>query len=160
MKYISKISKTGFLFAVAALLFFSSCNKELEQFSETAPAAPTGKSLGETLAANPDDSLYLALVKRGGLLTTIDNVSATLTMFVPDNAAMRSFVTAVTSGAIPAGAPDYVVSDFLTNTFPADQANAIVSYNILPQLVKAANIPSSFPNLQYPSIFNPAPTVS
>lgn len=161
MKYISNMTKISILFAVSAILILSSCNKDLEQFSEAAPApTPTGNSLGQVLAANPDDSLYLALVKRGGLLNTINNTSASLTMFVPGNDAMRAFVAAVSGGAIPVGTPDNIVSGFLSNTFPADQANAIVSYNIVPQLLKVASIPDTYPNLQYPSIFNPEPTLS
>ena len=160
MKYISKMNRIGFLSAIAAMLILSSCNKDLEQFSETAPVPATGISLGATLAANPDDSLYLVLVKRGGLLTTINNTAATFTMFVPGNSAMRSFVAAVSGGLLPPGTPDPIIAGFLSTTFPADQAAAIVSYNIVPQSLKIANIPATFPNLQYATILNPEPTLS
>ena len=160
MKYISKMNRIGFLSAIAAMLILSSCNKDLEQFSETAPVPATGNSLGATLAANPDDSLYLVLVKRGGLLETINNTATTFTMFVPGNGAMRSFVTAVSGGAIPPGTPDPIIAGFLSTTFPADQAAAIVSYNIVPQSLKIANIPTAFPNFQYATILNPEPTLS
>lgn len=161
MKYITRMSKISLLLAVSAIAILSACNKDLEQFTEAAPAPyPTGNSLGTVLAANPDDSLYLALVRRGGLLNTINNDTASLTMFVPGNAAMRQFVTAASGGLVPPGAPDQVFSGFISNNFPADQAYAIVSYNIVPQLLKAADIPASFPNIQYPTLFNPAPTLS
>ncbi|MEO8769096.1 MAG: fasciclin domain-containing protein [Ferruginibacter sp.] len=160
MKYISKMNKIGFLSAIAAMLILSSCNKDLEQFSEAAPVTPTGNSLGATLAANPDDSLYLVLVKRGGLLETINNTATTFTMFVPGNNAMRSFVAAVSGGLLPPGTPDPIIAGFLSTTFPADQAAGIVSYNIVPQSLKIANIPAAFPNFQYATILNPQPTLS
>ena len=161
MKYISKMSKISFLLAISAMMILSACNKDLEQFPEPAPTPyPTGNALGKVLASNPDDSLYLALVRRAGLLSTINNDTATFTMYVPDNNAMRAFVGAVTGGAIPPGTPDPIVSDFLTNTFPADQAYAVVGYNIVPQLLTLSNVTADFPNLQYPSIVNPAPTLS
>ena len=159
MKYISQIIRSSSLLAVSAMLILSACNKDLQQFTE--PVTPvTGSSLGETLVANADDSLYVALVKRAGLLTTINNTAATFTMFVPGNNAMRIFVNAASGGAIPVAAPDAIHSGFISTTIPVATANAIVSYNILPQLVKAIDIPATFPNLQYPTIFNPAPTLS
>ncbi len=161
MKYISKMSKISFLLAISAMMILSACNKDLEQFPEPAPTPyPTGNALGKVLASNPDDSLYLALVRRAGLLSTINNDTATFTMYVPDNNAMRAFVAAVTLGGIPIGTPDAIVSDFLTNTFPTDQAYAVVGYNIVPQLLPIAAVTDAFPNLQYPSIVNPAPTLS
>lgn len=154
------MNKISFLLALGTMLILSSCNKDLETFSEPAPVTPIGNSLGGTLAANPDDSLYLVLVRRGGLLETINNTAATFTMFVPDNNAMRLFVAAVSGGALPPGTPDQVIAGFLSTTFPADQAAAIVSYNIVPQSLKIANIPAAFPNLQYATILNPEPTLS
>lgn len=160
MKYITICKKFSALLAVSALLVTASCNKEPEQFKEAATPTPTGNALGQTIASNPDESLYLALVRRGGLEDLINNTSATYTMFVPGNGAMRNFVAAVSGGTLPVGTPDDIVSGFLSTTFPADQAAAIVSYNIVPQAVKAADIPATYPNLQYPSILNPAPTIS
>ncbi|MFT3907880.1 MAG: hypothetical protein QM737_00520 [Ferruginibacter sp.] len=161
MKYISKMNKISFLLAISAMMILSACNKELEQFPEAAPTPyPTGNALGKVLASNPDDSLFLALIERAGLLSTINNDTATFTMYVPNNTAMRQFVVAVAGGAVSPGDPDAVFSGFIRNFFPADQAYAVAGYNIVPQLLPIAAVTSDFPNLQYPSIVNPAPTLS
>jgi hypothetical protein len=147
--------------AIIALLFvLTSCNKDVQQFPVTPPTPASGISLGETLKATADDSLYYRMIIRGGMLTTINNLSATYTMFVPGNAAVRQFVNVASGGAIPVAAPDAVHSGFISTTLPAASAAGIVGYNIIPQKVLAANIPTTFPNIQYPSIVNPAPTIS
>lgn len=160
MKYNSKIFKRGFLSAASAILILSACNKDVEQFADPVTPVPAGNTLGATLAADPDDSLYLAMVKRAGLLTTINNPGANYTLFVPDNNAMRIFVNAASGGAIPIAAPDAVHSGFISTTLPVASTAGLVGYNIVPQKVTAADIPATFPNFQYPTILNPAPTVS
>lgn len=160
MKYISKNIRITSLVAIAAMLVLSSCNKDVEQFTEAAIVPSTGTTLGATLAANPDDSLYLAMVNRAGLLSTINDASGSYTLFVPGNNAMRIFINAASGGAIPVAAPDAVHSAFINNSLPVASAVGIVSYNIVPQRVPAASITADFPNLQYPTILNPAPTLS
>lgn len=160
MKYIPKIVKISFLFAVAAIMILSSCNKEPEQIQGTVVTPPSGISLGATITATTDNSFYLALITRAGLLSTINNTATSYTMFVPGNTAMKIFVNIASGGQIPIGAPDAVFLDFISSTLPVATANAIVSYNILPQVIRITDIPATFPNLQYPSIFNPAPAIS
>ncbi|CAN5782744.1 hypothetical protein BH11BAC4_BH11BAC4_25340 [soil metagenome] len=161
MKYINKSTKTSFLLGLAAMLVFSSCNKDLEQFPGT-PAAgiSTDPALGDVIKANADDSLYYRMIVKSGLLATINNKTTTYTMFVPGNSAMRSFITAASGGLVPPGAPDAVFSGFITANLPAASAAGIVSYNTCPQALFSSSIPSTFPNFQYPSILNPAPTLS
>ncbi len=162
MKYISKIVKSSLLVALSAIVVLSSCNKDPQLIPDPVIPAPSGPALGETIAANPDDSLYYALIKRGGasLVAMINNKPTSFTMFVPDNNAMRIFITAASGGAVPPGSPDAVFVGFINTALPTATANAIVSYNIVPQVIRAADIPSSFPNFQFPSILNPAPAVS
>ena len=143
-----------------AITVLSACNKDVEQFPNPTVTPPTGQSLGQVLAATPDDSLYFRMVVRGGLLPLISNNATSYTMFVPTNAAVRSFVNIASGGLIPANAPDAVHSAFISTTLPAASAAGIVSYNICPQRIMAAAITTNFPNLQYPSILNPAPAVS
>ena len=159
MKYFFNHIKI-FLLVASAILIFSSCNKNVEQFAETPAANPTGQSLGQVLAATASDSLYNRLVIKGGMVAAISNLPATFTMFVPDNNAMKAFINAISGGAVPLAAPDAVFSGFITANIPASTAAAIVSYNIIPQAVKTSNIPGTFPNFQYPSILNPAPSIS
>ncbi|MBL7703515.1 MAG: fasciclin domain-containing protein [Ferruginibacter sp.] len=156
MKYIAKRIKIHALPAIAAMMFMlSSCNKDVEQFATPVVVTPTTPALGETIATIADDSLYYRMIVRSGLLATVNNKSNIFTMFVPNNAAMRQFVTAASGGAVPPGAPDAVVSGFIANTLPVTTAASIVSYNMMPQSIKMANVPNTFPNWFYPTNLNP-----
>jgi uncharacterized surface protein with fasciclin (FAS1) repeats len=167
MKYIINKIKTGSLIAVAAMAVLASCNKDMPAIEGPTPISPnpvpsTARALGDTLntPARANDSLFYKLIVRGGMLATLNNKQATYTMFVPTNAAMRTFLTAASGGAIPAGSPDAVYVGFINTNLPAASAAGIVSYNIIPQKVLAANIPATFPNFQYPTLINPAPQIS
>ncbi len=160
MKLINKIKKFGTA-AAASLLLFTSCNRV-----DTAPTpsaidtTTTGITLSATLAASADDSLFNRMVVRSGLQSTLNTRTNRYTLIVPNNAAMRVFVNAASSGAIPVAAPDAVHSAFLGSTLPVTTAASIVSYNILPQVVRSSSFPTSFPNLEYATTLNPAPTLS
>lgn len=152
--------RTWALLIISALFILSACNKEPEQFAEPPQVIPTGATLGETLAATPDDSLYYRLIVRSGMLAAINNNATTFTMFVPGNNAMKLFINAISGGLVPLAAPDAAFSGFITTNIPVATAAAIVSYNITPGALTSSNIPNTFPNFQYPSIFNPAPALS
>ncbi len=153
MKYITKKIKIHFLLAITAMMFIlSSCNKNLEQFATPVVVTPAGLALGETIATIPDDSLYYRFIVKSGLLPTINNKSNIFTMFVPNNAAMRQFLVAI--GA-PPGQSDAVYSGFITAFVPAATAASIVSYNMMPQLIKMSSVPNTFPNFFYPTNLNP-----
>ncbi len=160
MKYKFKSLKTGFILSITAMVVFTSCNKDLETITEPAATAPSGSALGETLKASANDSLYYRLIIKSGLLNSLNNKSTTFTMFVPDNNAMRIFINAASGGLVPINAPDAVFSGFITANIPTATAAGIVSYNTCPQALFSSSIPATFPNFQYPSILNPAPTIS
>lgn len=128
------------------------------------PANPSGSRLSQVLAATPSDSLYNRLVIKSGILTatpaTITDSTLRFTMFVPDNNAMKVFINGISGGAVPLNAPDAVFSGFITANIPASSALGIVSYNIVPQALTTSSFPTAFPNLQYPTILNPAPSLS
>lgn len=156
MKYITNKIKIHFLLAIAAMMFIlSACNKSLEQFATPVVVAPAGPALGETIATIADDSLYYRMIVRSGMLATINNKSNNFTMFVPNNAAMRQFVTAASGGLVPAGAPDAIVSGFIANSLPVASAAGIVNYNMIAQKITTASIPNTFPNWFYPTNLNP-----
>lgn len=159
MKYITNKIKIQLLLVLTTMLFLVSCNKDLEQIAAPAVVTPTGLALGDAIAAIPNDSLYYKLIIRGGLLATINNKPTTFTMFVPDNPAMRSFMNFISGGAT-IGFTDAQYVGFINTAISVANANTIVSYNIIPQAITTANIPSTFPNFQYPTIFNPAPALS
>lgn len=159
------ITRSTNLAALFLLLFISSliisCNKNVQQFADPlVPTPPAGLALGEVIAARPTDSLYYRLMLKAGILPVINNKAATFTMFVPDNNAMKLFINAISGGAVPLAAPDAVFAGFITANIPVASAVGIVSYNISGQTLTSANIPATFPNLQYPTILNPAPALS
>jgi hypothetical protein len=148
----------GMLFATVVL---TSCNKEPEQIPGTGgPTVTSGATLGDTLRNIASDSLYYRLILKArmeGMLTSRSNY---YTLFVPDNNAMKQFINAASGGQVPLNAPDAVFSGFINNFITLQNARAIVSYNIIPQMVPAFSFPATFPNMQYPTIFNPAPQLS
>jgi len=162
---IMKNIKSGVVAMLAIALLFCACNKiYTDPTPNPIPGTPAGSTLAKKLAATATDSLYNRLVIRSGILTanpaTITDSTLRFTMFVPDNNAMKAFINAASGGAVPINAPDAVFSAFITNNIPVATANGIVSYNIVPQSLTSNSFPSSFPNLQYPTILNPAPTMS
>lgn len=166
MKFNNKI-KIACLLVLSGAAVLTACNKGLEQIQGTTPVSVilpgSGSALGDTLksSARANDSLYFKIIVKSGLLATLNNKANEYTVFVPTNAAVRKFVTAITGGAVPAAAPDAVFSAFLSSaSFPAASAAGIVSYNIIPQKLLSTNIPASFPNFQYPTLINPAPSIS
>ena len=167
MKIINKIRIFG-VAAAASMLLFTSCNKvDTMPTPNPIDTTTTGKTLSATLTASADDSLFNRLVIRSGLQPTLNIRTNRYTLIVPNNAAMRQFVAFVSGGLIPAAAPDATHSKFLDSTLvvapgvikglPLSSVGAIVSYNILPQIVRSSSFTTAFPNFQYPSLLSPAP---
>lgn len=128
----------------ASVILFASCNKDLPLPTPIVPPEqPTSPTIA-SLLDDPNFSILKAAATKAGLLTTLADPTLRFTVFAPDDAAF-------TASGIPLAA---------IGALPEATVKSIVSYHVIPQLVKAADIPSSFPNLQYPSILNPAPTVS
>jgi len=163
MNSINKIKSGSAIIAVIMLL--ASCNKI---YTDPTPLVPpgdrAGNTLAKTLAATASDSLYYRLVIKSGILSatpaTITDSTLRFTMFVPDNNAMKSFINAISGGAVPLAAPDAVFSGFITANISQANAAGIVGYSIVPQTLTTSSFPTAFPNLQYPTIINPAPTIS
>lgn len=158
MHYIQNKIKTGLLLLVASATVISSCNKEPQEFPVTAPTPPSGISIGTTLQTT--DNLFSKLVAKAGYTALLKDSTKTFTVFVPTDAAMQQFINAISGGAVPIGAPTAVYEGFIAANIPVASAAGIVGYNIVPQKVVMANLATTFPNLQYPSILNPAPTLS
>lgn len=138
MKYIINRIKIGSLLAFSAMMVFSSCNKEVEQFPES-KTSPSGLALGETLAASASDSLFYNIVKKSGMTATLNNKANTYTLLVPDNNAM------IASFGSLAAANGFIASLSATN------AAGIVSYNLIPQNFTSAAFTTTFPNVQLPT---------
>ena len=153
MKIFNKLYNTGWGL-LSAMLLLSACNKlDLDPVPLTPPTQETTPTIG-TLLDNPDFSFLKAAVVRAGLaaapgtptlLQQLSNPAQRFTVFAPDNNAFKA-----------SGIP----SEAVINGLPVPQVFAIVSYHVVPQVIKAASIRATFPNFQYPTILNPAPSVS
>ena len=160
MKILNKI-KVLSLAVAAGLVMMTGCNKVPDNPTPLViPAQGTGLALGETVATIASDSLYYKLILKSGLLSTINNKTTNYTLFVPDNNAMKAFVNAISGGAVPLNAPDAIFVAFINANVPQATAAGIVGYNVVPQAISSVNIPTYFPNFQYPTILNPAPSLS
>ncbi len=154
--------KTGSIILATAIMLLTACNKDVEQIGATpvVPAISSLRALGDTLSKSTNDSLFYKVLARAGKLTLLNDKSRSFTIFSPDNNAIRTFITAATGGLIPAGSPEAAYVGFINGVLRTGQADTLVMYHIIPQAVPAANIPTSFPNFPYPTLFNPASALS
>ena len=149
----------GMLIAFTAITFLTSCNKDVEQFANIPlPPVTTAKTLGDSIFANPRDTLFYKILQKGGLLPIINNRANNFTIFVPDSNAVKQYF--ISLGVVPVNALNDTVSRFILNTLPAASAAAIGSYAIVPQRFPTTSIPAVFPNFPLPTLLNPAPTLS
>jgi uncharacterized surface protein with fasciclin (FAS1) repeats len=152
MKLFNKIQKAGLALAIIAM-GLTACNKlDLDAVPNTTPAASTLPTLA-TLLDDANFSLLKAAVNKAGLMTTLANKDLRFTVFAPDDAAITASLT-------PLLPPGVTPAIYINNVLTAADAKSLISYHVVPQVIGAASITSSFPNFQYPSILNPAPTVS
>jgi Fasciclin domain len=154
---------TGRIKAVAlpvlcGMVVLSSCNKDLDVPAAAVPGTVTGSTIAATIAATPNDSLFNRMLIRSGLVSTLSNPNTEFTLFAVDNAGMKLFVNSASGGAVPLAAPDATFSAFIANTLPVASAAGIISYLTLSQRVASSQIPTTFPNLQRPTMIQLDPT--
>lgn len=152
MKTIIYKLRAQYLAILAALFFFTSCNKDLEQFAAIpTPVYPTGNGVAATLAANANYTMYAALITRAGMTATLNDLTKTFTIYATDNTGMKIFVSAASGGLIPpTGAPDATYLGFINGSLPVVNAAGIVQYNTIGQKFAHASIGNTFPN--YPLV--------
>jgi uncharacterized surface protein with fasciclin (FAS1) repeats len=131
--------------ASAAVLTLGSCNKNIPDPVPNTFPTQTGTSIGEIVNTNPNFTFLRAAVVRAGLLPALSDNSRTYTVFAPDNAAFAA-----------SGIPRITMID----SIPLTQLVPLLQYHVVPQKVMSTQIPGTFPNLQYPSLLNPAPSIS
>jgi hypothetical protein len=95
---------------------------------------------------------------RSGLVSTLSNPNTEFTLFAVDNAGMKLFVNNASGGLVPLAAPDATFSAFIANTLPVASAAGIISYLTLSQRLASSQIPTTFPNLQRPTMIQLDPT--
>jgi uncharacterized surface protein with fasciclin (FAS1) repeats len=130
--------------AAAAVITLGSCNKNIPDPVPNTYPTQTGTSIGDIVNTNPNFTFLKAAVVRAGLLPALSDNSRTYTVFAPDNAAFTA------SG----------ISEAAINALPLTQLVPLLQYHVVPQKVMSTQIPGTFPNLQYPSLLNPAPSIS
>lgn len=139
--------KTWTMALATAVIGFSACNKAPEPATPLAPEVPATSTTLAQLLDSPDSSFTFlrAAVVRAGLLATLQNTGVRFTVFAPDNDAF-----------IASGIPNRTV----INSLPVATVNGLVNYHIIPQIIRASSIPTTFPNFQYPVNINPNPAAS
>ncbi|MFV0604978.1 MAG: hypothetical protein ACK5NK_03960 [Niabella sp.] len=158
MKTINIIPR--FFSFLLLILILNACNKDVEQFADVTPTPNPPPGLATVLAAS-GYTLYNAIVVKSGLTNVLNDSTRTLTMYVPGNAAVKQAITALSGGAVPAGSPDAVYLGFINSSnFTAATAAGIVQYNTMPQKLDYTSFTHPFPNMQYPSLLNPNPSLS
>jgi uncharacterized surface protein with fasciclin (FAS1) repeats len=129
------------LLIIAGVIILSACNKEVP---EPVPIEPEVPSVNQTIADLLNDasfSLLKSAATKAGLLETLSDKTAVYTLFAPDDAAMQR--SGINSAVIAA--------------LPADQLKSILQYHLVGGRVNSAKIPTTFPNLQLPSLLQLQP---
>lgn len=138
--------KNNFLFtaitmvAISAGCFLSSCNKALPdadplKWPQLNPG--TTETIGDKISKDANFSIYLAAVKRVGMLDELSDPTKVYTVFATDDA-----------GFALAGIPSAAV----IGAMPIASVGAIVQYSIIPgQQYLSGDISSDFPNVQLPT---------
>ncbi len=151
MKIFDQIKKACLLIAVFAASL-TACNKlELDATPNPKPTQGTTPTLA-TLLDDPSFSLLKTVITKAGLIPTLSVPSLRYTLFAPDNDAISASLAPI----LPPG----VTPEMYIASLDAETAKSISQYHLIPQEIPAASIPGSFPNFQYPTLLNPAPSVS
>lgn len=143
-KIINHIFKFPAYLAIMGMVLIS-CNKDVPAPVPITFQKPTGTSIGTIINTDPNYSFLKTALTRAGLMTALLDSSRSLTLFAPDNAAF-----------IASGIP----SEAVVNALPLTDLVPLLQYHLVSQKLTSTQIPATFPNLQWPTFLNPAPTVS
>ncbi len=164
MKYLTQIIRADLFLPIMFLIITTtSCNKEVEQFSENVITPATGlKLLAEELQTNTDDSLYYRMVATAGLTGLLSDSSKHYTMFVTNNLGVKMFFSLLSGGALSPNDNDAYFSNYISTSDSSTivKYRMLILYNTIPQDVRSADISSAFPNFVYPTAVNPSPTTN
>ncbi len=143
MIFLKNKLTAGFSACLLTLIIFQSCNKQFEEIGTIATTAPTtGSSIGDIVNNDTSYSFFKALItKAGAAAPAITNSNLRFTAFLPSNATFRA--SGITSLTV------------VNAVFTTAQAIGITNYLITPQLLLVEQIPTTFPNLQAPTLLNP-----
>ncbi len=158
MNNIRKNIKLSFLAILLGSAALISCNKEVfDTASIVVPGPNRAPGVAATIAANPNYSLYNAIINRGGQAATLNDTARTFTIFATDNDGVKVAVNALSGGAVPLNAPDATFLGFINTSLPAASAAGIVQYATVGGRFPAASLGTGFPNFPLPSQIQLAP---
>lgn len=145
MKKIQHILSVGMV-AILVMILTASCNKNTPEAVPNRFYLPSGNTIGDIINNDPNYSILKAAVIKAGLLADLSDRNKVFTVFAPNDAAFNL-------SGIPAAA---------INVLPASTITSILQYHIIPgKKLIAAEIPTSFPNTQFPTSFIiPAPNTN
>lgn len=129
-------AKINLLLLAVVLFSLQACNKEFEDIEAPAPTAPPSATAGDLIDTDASFSILKAAVTKAGIMNVLKNPENKITVFAPDDAALTA------SG----------VSLAVVNGMPAAQLQSILSYHVIAQALPAAQIPTTFPNVQMPTL--------
>ncbi len=139
LKYYNKLKFIpALLLLLSSFFLLPSCNKEFDSAGGEITPGGSGQTIKEIIDGNASYSILKAAITRAGLSAALNTEGATFTVFAPDDAAFAA------SG----------VSLALVNGMPLAQLTSILQYHVIPQTLPSAAIPTSFPNVQMPSLIN------
>jgi len=124
---------------VAAVVFFTSCNKELPNANPIIYpyANNSSTTIGSAISTDTSYSFFKAAATRVGMMSVLSDTTKVFTVFLPNNDAFR--VSGITSVAV-------------INALPISMVGAIVQYHIIPgQQYTSADVTNTFPDVQLPS---------
>ncbi len=139
----SKINNLNFLgwLIAASLITMYSCNKAFDGTPAPTPP-PTGQTIADIIGSTPSFSILNVAVNRAGLGTILGAAGNQLTLFAPDDDAFA--LSGIDSNVIKA--------------LPVATVQALLNYHVIPQNIPSANIPTTFPNVQMPTLLQLDPT--
>ena len=142
MNTISKnITKLALLLVVAISILSTSCNKGYEEISATQMPA-SGPTLAEIINTDPNYTLLRDQLVRTGLINALGQRNGSFTLLAPDNAAFANTNPALTSTAV------------INTVFTVTAMTGILQYHVITNRILAAQIPTTFPNAQYPTLIS------
>ncbi|KIC94881.1 fasciclin domain-containing protein [Flavihumibacter solisilvae] len=133
-EHIKKYSKLV-LVTMAAGFQLTACNK-IPEVEEIQPEIPEGRTIAEIINTEPQYSLMKLAATKGGIMATLSNPDAQLTLLAVDNDAFAL------SG----------INEAIINALPAATVAGIAQYHIIPQALPTTSITDAYPNVQMPTL--------
>ncbi|MDQ6608362.1 MAG: fasciclin domain-containing protein [Bacteroidota bacterium] len=130
-----------FVVVASAITLLTSCNKDVETAVPITRSDPAGQSIADVINTDPTFTILKAAVAKAGtsLSTLLADRTGVFTFFAPTDAAFQA-----------SGIPSVAA----LAAFRAGQLDTILRYNLVGgQVLTGAILPSTFPNLQAPSLF-------